>query len=89
MAAYISLEMSNMNKGKSPICGGSQERAAKHTHTLASYFGGKNQEATSSQVHLQDSQPLPLPVPQAHIEEVGEHDISDHNEPKEDIKVNT
>lgn len=80
MAAYIYSEMSNMDKGKSPTCGGSQERLAKCTCTLASYFGGKNQEATSSQVHLQDSQPLSLPVPLAHIEEVGEPHIFDHDE---------
>lgn len=89
MAAYISSKMSNMNKGKSPACGGSQERPAKHTRILASYFGGKNQEKTSSKVHLQDSQPLPLPIPLAHIEEVGEPDISDHDELEEDTQVNS
>ena len=77
--------MLNMNKGISSKCDGSQEMPAKHTYTLTSYFGGKNQEATSSQVHLQDSQPLPLLVPLAHIEDVGEPDISYHNELEENI----
>ena len=40
-------------------------------------------------MHLQDSQTLPLPVPLAHIEEVGEPNISDHDELEEDIQVNT
>ena len=89
MVAYISLEMLNLNKDKSPTCGGSHERSSKCTRiTLSSYFGGENQKATSSQVHLQDSQPLPLPVPLAHIEEVGEPDISNHDELEEDIQVN-
>ena len=48
MATYISLEMSNMNKGVSSKCDGSQERPAKCTRTLTSDFGGKNLEATSS-----------------------------------------
>jgi hypothetical protein len=44
-----------MNKGKSHTCGGSQESPAKHIHiTFSSYFSGQNQEATTSQVHLQD-----------------------------------
>ena len=81
--------MSNMNKGISSKCDGSQERPTKHTHTLTSYFGGKNQEATSSQVHLQDSQPLPLPVPLAPIEDVDEPDIFDHDELEENIEANT
>ena len=90
MAAYISLEMSNMNKGINSKCGGSQESLAKRTRTLTSYFGGKNQEAgTSSQVNSQDSQPLPLPVPLAQIEEVDEPDISNHDELEENIQENT
>ena len=89
MAAYIYLEMSNMNKGINSKCGGSQESLAKRTRTLTSYFGGKNQEATSSQVHLQDSQPLPLLVPMAHIEEVGKRDISDYDDLEEYLQVNT
>ena len=90
MATYISSEMSNTNKGISSKCDGSQVRLAKRTHTLTSYFGGKNQEAgTSSQVNSQDSQPLPLPVPLAQIEEVDEFDISDHDEIEENIEANT
>ena len=90
MATYISSEMTNTNKGISSKCDGSQERPAKCTRTLTSYFGGKNQNATtSSQVHLQDSQPLPLLVSLTHIEEVGELDIYDHDEFEEDIRVNT
>ena len=86
MAAYISSEMSNMNKGISSKCDENQERPAKGTHTLTSYFGGKNQEAgTSSQVNSQDSQPLPLLVQLVHVEEVGKLDISDHKEFEEDI----
>ena len=82
--------MSNMNKGITSKCDGSQERPAKHTHTLTSYFGGKNQEVgTSSQVNSQDSQPLPLPVPLAQIEDVDEPDISDHDELEENIEANT
>ena len=76
MADYISLEMSNMNKGISSKCDGSQERLAKNTRTLTSYFGHKNKEAsTSSQVNSQDFQPFPLPFPLAQIEEFNELDI--------------
>ena len=90
MAAHISLEMSNMNKGISSKCDGSQVRLAKRTRTLTSYFGGKNQEAgTSSQVNSQDSQPLPLPVPLAPIVDVDEPDISDQDELEENIEANT
>ena len=78
--------MSNMNKGKSLTCGGSQEKLAKHTYrTIWSYFSGQILEATTSQVQLQDSQPLLLLVLLAHIEEVGKPDISDHDELEEDI----
>ena len=66
----------------------SRKTSQAHSH-LGIIFGGKNQEATSSQVHLQDSQPLPLPIPLAHIEEVGEFDISNHDELEEDIQVNS
>ena len=40
-------------------------------------------------MNSEDSQPLPLPVPLAHIKEVNELDIFDHNELEEDIQVNT
>ena len=90
MAAYISSEMLHTNKGIISKCDGSQVRPAKCTCTLTSYFGGKNQEAgTSSQVNSQDSQPLPLPVPLAQIEEVDEPDISNHDELEENIEANT
>ena len=90
MEAYVSTEMSNMSTGISSKCDEIQERLAKCTHTLTSYFGGKSQEAsTSSQVNSQDSQPLPLLVPLAQIEEVDEPDISDHDELKENIQANT
>ena len=89
MAAYISSEMSNMNKGISSKCDGSQVRPAKCTRTLTSYFGGKNQEVgTSSQVNSQDSQPLPLPVPLTQIEEDDEPYISNHDELEENIEAN-
>ena len=57
---------------------------------MTSYFGGKNQEVgTSSQLNSQDSQPLPLPVPLAQIEEFDELDISNHDELEENIQANT
>ena len=90
MVAYISSKMLNTNKGISSKCDGSQERPTKHTHTLTSYFGGKNQEAgTSSQVNSQDSQPLPLLDTLAQIEIVDEPDISNHDELEENIQENT